>query len=80
MHYRYSINLLSHFFFDSVKVKLKTMCVLWKLSTANDNIFLLCTFLKFEFDSLYIIKQGEWLGHFSIHLIEENDKKMLFDM
>lgn len=37
-------------------------------------------FLKFEFDSLYIIKQAEWLGHFPIHLIEENDKKMLFDM
>lgn len=37
-------------------------------------------FLKFELDSLDIIEQAEWLGHFSIHLIEENDKTMLFDM
>lgn len=79
MHYRYSINLLWHLFCDSVKVKLKTMCIM-KTEYSQWYIFLLCTFLKFEFDSLDIIKQGEWLGHFSIHLIEENDKKKLFDM
>lgn len=79
MHYRYSINLWSHFFCDSVKVEPKTMCIL-KTEYSQWYIFLLCIFLKFEFGSLDIIKQAEWLGHFSIHLIEENDKKMLFDM
>lgn len=54
------------------------MCIM-KTEYSQWYIFLLCTFLKFEFDSLSIIKQGEWLGHFSIHLIEEKKKVIWYE-